>query len=269
MKSKIRINLENQCILVTGGAGNGVGAGVCQVLAKCGTHLVINDLSQKEAKKAAALYPKALGIAADISQPLEVEKLFKKATKQIGPITGLVNNAGVGLCQMIHQTTEEEFDRVYQTNIRGLWLCSRMFVKQLLSNKMPGNIVNISSVHAHSTQSGYSVYASAKSAVSGLTRGLAVELGKEKIRVNAVAPGLVRAEQNEALLLNLTDDPKGWLESHAEHQQALNHEITNDDCGNAVAFLLSDLSRSITGQTLYVDNGMTCMLYNRDFVEKN
>ena len=259
----MKIDLTGQRILVTGAAGFGVGAGICEVLSKCGATVLLNARSEKKAMEAAKLYPNAIPIVGDISKPEEIESIFEQA----GLVHGLVNNAGIGLSKPAHEASVEEFDRLYGVDVRGLWMMSRAFVKQLQANKLTGNIVNISSVHAHSTMGGYGIYASAKSAVEGLTRGMAVELGKYKIRVNAVSPGYVHAEQNYELIRSWTDDPKGWVKQHSVNQQSLQHEITNTDCGNSVAFLLSDLSQSITGQSLYIDNGMTGMLYNNDFIE--
>lgn len=139
-------------------------------------------------------------------------------------------------------------------------MMSKFFVKQLLKNQSTGNIVNVSSVHAHSTMPGYAIYASAKSGVEGLTRGMAVELGKYNIRVNAIAPGYVHAEQNYDLMRTWTDDPEQWVQNYIRNEQVIQKEVQPEDCGTTVAFLLSDLSKSITGQTIYIDNGSTVKL---------
>ena len=259
----MQIDLKGKRILVTGASGFGVGAGVCEVLSACGATVLVNARSMEQAEEAAAKYPNAIPIVGDISKPEDVEHIFKQA----GVVHGLVNNAGIGLSKPAHEASIEEFDRLYGIDVRGLWMMSRAFVRQLQENSLQGNIVNISSVHAHSTMNGYGIYASAKAAIEGLTRGMSVELGKYNIRVNAVSPGYVHAEQNYELIGSWTDDPKGWVKQHSNNQQSLKHEISNTDCGNSVAFLLSDLARSITGQSLYIDNGMTCMLYNNDFID--
>jgi NAD(P)-dependent dehydrogenase (short-subunit alcohol dehydrogenase family) len=142
-------------------------------------------------------------------------------------------------------------------------MMSKLFVNQLLEVGLTGSIVNISSVNALATMSHYAIYASAKAAVEGLTRGMAVELGPMDIRVNAVGPGYVHAEQNYALIKTWSDDPEQWVKDFVKDQQVLLHDIAPVDCGNAVAFLLSDLSSAITGQVLYVDKGTTSLLFNR------
>ncbi|MCK5372599.1 MAG: SDR family oxidoreductase, partial [Cyclobacteriaceae bacterium] len=102
-------------------------------------------------------------------------------------------------------------------------------------------------------------------AVNGLTRGLAVELGQHNIRCNAVAPGLVISEQTQHIVGKMVANPEKWIEEHKSDHQCLNFFSSARDCGNVVVFLLSDLSRSITGQTICVDNGTTNILYNNEY----
>jgi len=254
------MELKGKNILVTGGGGFGVGAGICNVLAAYGARLVINEQDQGKANAIAKKYVDALPVAADISKALEVEAMFSYIEKECGVLHGLVNNAGIGLSRLAHEASEKEFDRLYGIDVRGVWVVSKLFVNQLLKNRLTGNIVNVSSVHAHSTIPGYAIYASAKSAVEGLTRGMAMELGKLGIRVNAIAPGYVHAEQNYELIRSWTDDPEKWVEEYIFKEQAINRKIQPEDCGYSAAFLLSDLSQCITGQTVYIDCGTTIKL---------
>src|SRR5690606_14204073 len=127
----------------------------------------------------------------DVSRYADVEAMFNRLEKEVGLIHGLVNNAGIGLSKPFHEASEEVFDNLYDVDVKGVWIISKFFVRQLLKNNSPGSIVNVSSVHARSAIWRYAIYASAKSAVEGLTRGMAVELGKHEIRVNAIAPGYV------------------------------------------------------------------------------
>lgn len=262
------MDLTGKNILVTGGGGVGVGAGVCEILSRCGATVILNELHLEDAKTAAKKYPKAIPVAADIRKKEEITAMFRDIHDNVGILHGLVNNAGVGLSKLAHEATEEEFSQLYDTDIKGVWQVSRAFVNQLLDVKQPGNIVNISSVHAHSTISKYAIYASCKSAVEGLTRGMAVELGPHNIRVNAVGPGYVHSDQNYDLIKTWSDDPQQWVQDLKKDQQVLFFDIEPEDCGNVVAFLLSDLSRAVTGQTIYVDNGSINLLYNRYFTEK-
>lgn len=254
------MNLKGKNIIVTGGAGFGVGSGICSALSEYGARLIINGRDKVKIKAVLKKYPGSVPAVADVSNPSEVKELFNRLGKEVGIIHGLVNNAGVGLSKEAHEVSGQEFDNLYNIDVKGVWMMSKLFVQQLLKNQSTGNIVNVSSVHAHSTISRYAIYASAKAAVEGLTRGMAVELGKFNIRVNAIAPGYVHAEQNYDLLRTFTDDPEQWVQDYIKNEQVIHREIQPEDCGYTVAFLLSDLSRSITGQTIYIDNGDTIKL---------
>ena len=261
------MNLKDLRVLITGGGGAGVGGGVCEALAGFGATLVINDLDPEKAKSAAKKYPNAIPIGADISKREEVASMFEKLKEKVGVINGLVNNAGVGLSRFAHEASEAEFDNLYNIDIRAVWQVSKFFVNQLLANNTTGNIVNVSSVHAFATQPRYALYCSVKSAVEGLTKGMAYELGRYNIRCNAIGPGLVKAEQNYDLVKTWTEDPVQWEADFIKDQQVIPKNIYPVDCGNTVAFLLSDYSAAITGQTVYVDAGTTIMIHNRDFIE--
>ena len=262
------MNLSNKTILVTGAAGFGVGHGVAVALSKMGARVIVNARTLEKALAVANTLPNAIAIAADITNEDQVQAMFKNLSQQVGVIHGLVNNAGIGLSKEAHKVTDQEFDNLYNIDVRAVWKLSKLFANQLIENHSQGSIINISSVHALATIAKYAVYASAKSAVEGLTKGMAVELGKHNIRVNAVAPGYVHAEQNLALIKTFADDPELWVEQHTKDYQSLPFEIQAEDCGNVVAFLVSEFSRAVTGQVIYVDNGTTSMLYNNSFIEK-
>lgn len=264
---KSPFSLSGQTVLVTGATGVGVGAGVCEAVLEAGGTLVVNGRKPEALAEALARYPGSHGVLGDISSEADVASMLNEAEMKSGStVTGLVNNAGVGLSELFHQATPEQFDRLYDVDVRGLWLMSRAFTRRLLETKTEGAIVNISSVHSHSTMSRYGLYAGAKAAVDGLTRGMAVELGSHFIRCNSLAPGYVHAEQNVELIRSWTDDPEGWIDGHTKNQQATPRLIQAIDCGRAAVFLLSDASRMITGQTIYLDGGMTSMIYPRDIM---
>ena len=165
-----------------------------------------------------------------------------------------------------HEVSEEEWANLTAIDVTAVWRLSKLFITRALAAERDGNIVNISSVHAHSTMPRYAVYAGAKGNIEAFSRGMAVEYGAKGIRVNAIAPGYVHSDQNYALIKTWADDPVAWVGKHSRNQQCLPHEIAPIDCGYLAAFLLSDLSRFITGQTIRIDAGMTAMLYNNDFV---
>lgn len=263
------INLKGNTILITGAAGDGVGHGICDALANCGATLLINDLHPEKTKKAAERYPIAYPIIGDISESAEVKRMFVEIEKEYGVVHGLVNNAGTGMHKKAHLAEDQEYDNLFNVDVKAVWMVTRAFINQLVSYNKLGNIVNISSVHARKTVSRFAVYASAKAAVEGLTRGMAIELGQMGIRCNAVAPGYVDSSQNRTAVASWTSNPENWLEQQKNEYQSIRHLIPAQDCGNAVAFLLSDLAKSITGQTLTVDAGLSNLLYSNNFIPDN
>jgi len=262
----LKIDFTGKRFLVTGGAGVGVGAGICEAISECGGTLLLNDLDEARTEAAVANYPNAHAIVGDISKTGDVERIFKDIKKNHGPVHGLVNNAGIGWQKNAHLTGESEFDHLYDIDVKGVWLMARAFVRQLRETDQVGHIVNISSVHAQKTISKYALYASAKAAVEGLTRGMAIELGQYGVRCNAVAPGYVDSLQSREAVASWTNRPTEWIDAQKDDYQSLRHMISPRDCGNAVVFLLSQLANSITGQTLNVDAGFINLLYANSFI---
>lgn len=252
--------LHGRTVMVAGAAGSGVAAGLRAAISAAGARLVLVDRDAQALAKVVAAYPDSLALDADISLEREVVDLFRRLADEGVSIDGLVNNASIGLNKIFSEATSDEFDHVLGIGLRGTWLVAKEFAKQAEDGAA---IVNISSVHARASQYGYALYASAKAAVEGLTRGIALDLGPLGIRCNAVAPGLVDAAQNADLLATVTDDPLLYLQRHTAEHQAIPRIIDSLDVGWAVTFLLSKLARSITGQTLAVDAGISVMLYDR------
>lgn len=259
------MDLNGKNILVTGGAGDGIGQGICEAIDHAGGRLLINDLTIEMAKGAAKKYKNAYAVEGDISKTEEVSRMFDKIKNEVGVIHGVVNNAGIGLGKYAIEAEKSEVDHLYDVDVKGIWMVSREFVKQLLASKEVGHIVNISSIHAFTTMHRMAIYSSAKAAVNGLTRGLAIELGQYNIRCNAIAPGMIYSEQSVNTIIRWSPDPIKWMKDHKTDHQCLDYFTTSRDCGNVAVFLLTDLSRSITGQTLYVDGGATNLLYNNEY----
>lgn len=260
----LNIDLSTKNVLVTGGAGNGVAAGLVDALLQAGAHLILLDKRSEKLKSLTESQESLTTYSCDVSDENAVTTFFEEF--QDYPLHGLVNNAGVGLSKAAHLVEESEFSNLYRVNVQAAWQFSKYFAQNCMKHDVHGSIVNISSVHAHSTQNKHAIYSSSKNAIIGLTKGMAVELGPTGIRVNAVGPGYVHAEQNYDLIRTWNDDPERWVKDLVQNYQVLEYEIKPRDIGNAVAFLLSDLAQCITGQNIYIDNGTTSLIFGRDFV---
>lgn len=255
--------MEGQVIVVTGAGGHGVGSGVCDALAEAGATLVLNDVDEGAVREAASRYPGSLAVAADLRASSAADAVLAGAVERFGRVDALVNNAGVGLDRPAHEATEEDFDRLFSLNVRGLWLATRAFARYRIGVGGGGAVVNISSVHAQHTQSGYSLYAGTKGAVEGLTRGFATELGQHRIQCTALAPGAVLDERVADRYGLPGPDPIEWIRAHARTQQTFPDAVRPVDVGRVVAFLLSPAAWAMAGQTVTVDAGLSVLLYDR------
>jgi len=262
----VKIDLSNKNFLVTGSAGFGVGSGICKAIDNAGGTLIVNDLSKKNVNLATKHYKNAIGIVADISDRDQVTHLFNEIESKLGPLHGVINNAGIGHRKPAHLTDFEEFEKIFNTNFKGAWMVSKAFALNCIKKKINGNIVNVSSVHSFKSTNKYSLYSSSKGAIDNLTRGMSIELGKYGIRCNAIAPGYIDSEYNEQAVKDWSDDPKKWLKDQIEDYQSLPKAITSLDCGNLAVYLLSEFSKSITGQIIKVDSGFTNLLYSNSFL---
>ncbi len=260
------MNLSGKTILVTGGAGYGVGAGVCEAVIQAGGRLILNDLRPAETEQATQRFGGAIPLPGDVSDEADVNRMFAELDAQGITLDGLVNNAGVGLTGLPWEITSEQFDRLTRVDLLAVWMMTKAFVLHYQqAGKISGSVVNVSSVHAFQTMNRYTVYAAAKAGVEGMTRGLAVDLGPLNIRCNAIAPGHVHSEQGTELIRTWTDDPAGWEQGIYDNYQTINAPVEAIDCGWAAVYFLADISRRVTGQILRVDGGMTALLLGRDF----
>jgi NAD(P)-dependent dehydrogenase (short-subunit alcohol dehydrogenase family) len=173
--------------------------------------------------------------------------------KEVGSIFGLVNNAGIGKATPFLEMTEDDWDRVQNVNIRGVFLMCRE-VAPALVDQGAGSIVNISSIAGKDGFPNWSHYAASKHAVIGLTRSMARELGPSGVRVNAVCPGAIKTDIWSAEAQG-TDDPDGLFDAFVE-KTALRRGQTSEDVAAMVAFLLGNQAENITAQSISVDSGL-------------
>lgn len=243
--------LKDKVALVTG-ASRGIGREIAQTLAAYGASVIVNyngskDRADEVVEMISAAGGKAIAVKADVAKAEEIARLFEEAQAAFGRIDILVNNAGITRDNLILKMSEEEYDTVLDTNLKGAFLCMKHAAKIMLRQKN-GRIINISSISGIAGNAGQANYCAAKAGLIGLTKSLAKELGSRWITVNAVAPGFIEMEMTEKLSEQVKE---GMLA-----QIPLKRAGSVKDIAEAVAFLASERAAYITGQTLSVNGGM-------------
>ena len=243
--------LNGKVALVTG-AGKGIGCEVAKTLASYGAIVVLNYAHSKEAAEQAANEIIANGGTAttygcDVADFDAVGEMIKTITKEHGSLDILVNNAGITKDNLTMAMSEEDFDAVIQTNLKGTFHCMRHVTRPMLRQK-GGRIINISSIVGLTGNAGQINYSASKAGVIGMTKSLAKELGAKGVTVNAVAPGFIDTDMTKVL----KEDVKDAMMT----QIPLKRFGTTKDIAETVAFLASDKASYITGQVISVDGGM-------------
>ncbi|HZN02401.1 MAG TPA: SDR family oxidoreductase [Candidatus Polarisedimenticolia bacterium] len=234
--------------LVTGGS-RGIGRAVVQTLAAQGW---IVAFTWREREEEARRLAEEIGGAGrpfrfDLRDRARAGDLVREVEEQVGPIEGLVNNAGVRRDGLLATLADDGWDELIDANLGGVFRCCRAAVPRMLHRRR-GSIVNVSSMTAVHGLAGQAAYGAAKAGILGLTRSLAREVGSRGVRVNAVIPGFVPTEM-------VADIPPERVKA-LRSAEALPAGVTTGGVAGAVAFLLSDAAASITGQTLVVDAGL-------------
>jgi 3-oxoacyl-[acyl-carrier protein] reductase len=241
-------------VAVVTGASKGIGAAIAKELAAQGASVVVNYASSKEgAEKVVAEITKAGGkaiaVGGSVAKAGEIEKLFTETKKTYGKVDILVNNAGVYAFAPLEGITEEEIDRIFDTNVKGMLLATKAGVA--LFPPEGGSVINIGSVASEQTPPTSAVYSGTKGAVDVITRVFAKELGPKRIRVNAVNPGPVTTEGFKAAGIEGSDFEKGMIQN-----TPLGRIGQPDDVASVVAFLASDDARWVTGSLLQAAGGL-------------
>lgn len=251
----MQLQLSGKIALVTG-AGRGIGKAIALKLAESGADIIINySRSESEALEVAAeiekLGRRCATIQADISKVAECARLIAESTSRLGRLDILVNNAGVSLDAPFMDVTEEDYDKVLDINLKGTFFCSQAFAKYCKAAKIPGKIINVSSVHEEIPFPGHAAYCASKGAIRMLTRNLSIELAEFDITINSVAPGAIDTDINRSL----DRDP--------EKKKALLAQIplrrlgSPQEIGSVATFLASESASYVTGSTYFVDGGLT------------
>lgn len=245
------MRLADKVAVVTG-AGRGIGAAIALTLAKEGAKVVVNYSRSAEAAEQVVAQIReaggeAVALQANVGVAAEAESLIKGAQEKFGRVDILVNNAGITRDKLIMRMTEEDWDAVLDTNLKGAFLCAKTAATLMLKQKS-GVIVNVGSVIGKAGGAGQTNYSASKAGLVGLTKSLAKELGARNIRVNAVAPGFIETEMTEVL--------KPEYRETILKQIPLGRLGASEDVARVVAFLCSEDAAYVQGEVISIDGGL-------------
>jgi glucose 1-dehydrogenase len=254
--------VKGKNVLVTGGT-SGIGQAIAVRFAEHGANVAINYLRQPDEAKETEEQVNAcvrkvqqegvrdVLVQGDVSKEDDVAQMVASAISQLGGLDVLVNNAGIQISRDSDDLSSDDFDKVIAVNLRGAFLCAREAIRHFLAEERSGVIINVSSVHQLIPKPQYLGYSVSKGGMQNLTRTLALEYAARGVRVNGIGPGATVTPINSAWI----DDPvkREMVETHIPMARA----GTADEMGGVACFLASDDAAYITGQTLFVDGGLT------------
>jgi 3-oxoacyl-[acyl-carrier protein] reductase len=243
------MRLENKAAIVTG-AASGIGRATAELFASEGAHVLAVDLNEPALREAHGASPAVTPFASDIAKDGAAETIVDAAVAQFGGLDILVNNAGVGSNALAEVMTIEEWDRVFSVNIRGTFMLCRAAIPHLRS-RGAGRIVSVASVMAERTDYGLAAYAASKAGVAGLTRTLALELGKFGITANYVLPGAIYTGMTRQSF------EQDHIRQVWEKKAALKRLGQPIDIARGILFLASEDAGFVTGHGLTIDGGLT------------
>lgn len=240
--------VESAKVALVTGASRGIGAACALALGRAGFKVAVHYRgSEDKARAICSQIPGAMAFKADLSNQQECQDLVKVVAAELGPISVLVNNAGVSIDQILPFAKPEDFDTMISTNLKPVFLLSKFASKGMIRQK-GGRIINIASVVGYSGNAGQSMYAATKGAITAFTKSIALDLAQFNILANCIAPGFIQTDMTDAL----PDQAK----EAALQKIPLKRLGSPEDIAGAVAFLASDQAAYITGSTLHVNGGM-------------
>ena len=249
-------DLSNQVAIVTG-SGRGLGAAIARGLAAAGATVMLCSRTQAEVECIAVEIVrnggKAAAVVADTSDRASCQRLIDQTISKFGKLNVLVNNAGIDSISPAEDLTDDGWDRVVNTNLKGYFLCSQIAARQMLAQGSGGSIINNSSICSIIGVNGLTVYSATKGGVNQLTRVMAVEWAKRGIRVNAIAPGYFDNIMQDATAEHATSEKQKQVLAFTP----MGRRGQPEELIGPVIFLASEASSYVTGAILFVDGGYT------------
>lgn len=250
------MKLRNKVAIITG-SSKGIGEGIARVYHQEGASIVVISRNEKEgeamAEQLGRSEGKAIYVRTDVTQSASIKNMINTAIETFGRLDILVNNAGYHLSKNIEDTSEEEWDYILKTNLYSTFLCSKYALPHL--KKTEGNIINISSMVGLVGQPNATAYAATKGGQIAMTKNMAIDLAKYKIRVNAICPGWIQTPLVEDWFGQQPDEDAARKYIFGQHP--LGRIGTIEECGKAALYLGSDDAGFVTGITLNIDGGIT------------
>ena len=241
------INLENKNIILTGATG-GIGYSIVETLQNLKAKLLVTGTNEEKLQELKNKYKNLITIKQDISNHDELDSFINKCSSELGDkIDILINNAGITKDNLTIRMDKDEWNKVININLTSTFLLSKLVIKKMLKKKF-GKIINITSVVGHTGNLGQANYSASKGGVTSMSKSLSLEYAKKNITVNCIAPGFIDTAMTE----KINDDYKTQLKAKIP----LDRFGTPQDIADCTAFLCSDMSNYITGETIHVNGGM-------------
>lgn len=249
------MRLDNKTAIVTG-AASGIGRSIALKFAEEGAKVVVADIREEPREGGLPTHVEikdnggeAMFIETDVSDKESVQKLFYNTASEYGNIDILVNNAGIFIQEKLDELPEEDWDKVIDVDLKGVYLCCKEAIEHMLEENVEGSIINISSIAGILGFNGAPAYCAAKGGVTNVTKEIALDYGSEGINVNTISPGVIKTQMTE----DFRNDEKmrAFLEQNTPYKRLGEPE----DIANAAVFLASDESNFIHGENLVIDGG--------------